>query len=219
MEQRMKENGKYQNYRFRGTINVDEIEPWFDFGTAEPWDDLEVPWLLDNKVRREILIALARSPKTLEELYEKVKFSPKPLLISKEEYECKLQFQWIKETIKNHLLNLEWYNLIRVKENKYEVTFPIISRDSLNDMQEYVFKFAENWIKIVNDTKEEVKRKLEFNKENTKMYGILIEKALEKLYELLKEQNILPDEPNIKLLWAEQLRKIKFEDWLEKNYY
>ncbi len=52
----------------------------------------------------------------------------------------------------------------------------------------------------------------------TKLYGILIEKALEKLYELLKNQNMLPDESNIKILWAEQLRKIKFEDWVEKNF-
>ena len=54
--------------------------------------------------------------------------------------------------------------------------------------------------------------------EKTPLYSILIEKALEKLYELLKNQNLLPDEPNIKVLWAEQLRKIKFEDWVEKNF-
>ncbi|GAJ24668.1 unnamed protein product, partial [marine sediment metagenome] len=54
--------------------------------------------------------------------------------------------------------------------------------------------------------------------EKTNLYSILIEKALEKLYELLKNQNLLPDEPNIKVLWAEQLRKIKFEDWVEKNF-
>ena len=214
----MKENTKYQNYRFRGKINVDEIEPWFDFGTMKPWDELEVPWVLDNKVRREILIILAKSPKTFEELYDNLNFSPKPLLISKDEYECKLKYQWTKEIIKNHLLNLEWYNLVRLKEGKYILTFPIFTMESLNDVEEYVLKFAESWIKVINDTKEEVKKKLSDYEENTNLYSILIEKALEKLYELLKNQNLLPNKPNLKILWAEQLREIKFEDWLEKNF-
>ena len=215
----MKENTKYQNYRFRGKINIDEIEPWFDFGTMQPWDELEVPWVLENKVRREILITLAKSPKSFEELYENLNFSPNPLLISKEEYECKLKYQWDKETIKNHLLNLEWYNLVKLQGNKYTVTFPIFTMESLDDMEEYILKFAEGWVKIVNDTKEKIKKKLDIDEKETKLYGILIEKALEKLYELLKNQNLLPNEPNIKVLWAEQLRKIKFEDWLEKNFY
>lgn len=214
----MKENTKYQNYRFRGKIKVDEIEPWFDFGTMQPWDELEVPWVLENKVRREILISLAKSPKNFEELYENLNFSPKPLLISKEEYECKLKYQWSKETIKNHLLNLEWYNLVKLKEDKYMITFPIFTMESLNDMEEYILKFADSWIKIINDTKEEVKKKLNVYEDKTNMYGILIEKALEKLYELLKNQNLLPDQPNIKVLWAEELRKIKFKDWLEKHF-
>jgi len=214
----MKENTKYQNYRFKGKINIDEIEPWFDFGTTQPWDESEVPWVLDNKVRREILIILAKSPKTFEELYENLNFSPKPLLISKEEYECKLKYQWTKETIKNHLLNLEWYNLVKLQKDKYIVTFPIFTMESLNDIEEYVLKFAESWVKVINDTKEEVKNKLSVYEEKTNLYSVLIEKALEKLYELLKNQNLLLDEPNIKVLWAEQLRKIKFEDWLEKNF-
>ena len=214
----MKENTKYQNYRFRGKINVDEIEPWFDFGTTQPWDELEVPWVLDNKVRREILIILAKNPKTFEELYETLNFSPKPLLISKEEYECKLNYQWPKETIKNHLLNLEWYDLVKLQEDKYVVTFPIFSMESLNDIEEYVLKFAESWVKVIKDTREEIRKKLSVYEEKTNLYGILIEKALEKLYELLKNQNLLPDEPNIKVLWAEQLRQIKFEDWIEKNF-
>ena len=214
----MKENTKYQNYRFRGKISVNEIEPWFDFGTAQPWDDLEVPWVLDNKVRREILIILAKSPKTFEELYENLNFSPKPLLISKEEYDCKIKYQWTKETIKNHLLNLEWYNLVELQGDKYIVTFPIFTMENLNDVEEYVLKFAESWVKVINDTKEEVKKKLNIYGKKKNLYGILIEKALEKLYELLKNQNLLPDEPNIKVLWAEQLRKIKFEDWVEKNF-
>jgi len=214
----MKENTKYHNYRFKGKINIDEIEPWFDFGTAEPWDELEVPWVLDNKVRREILIILAKSPKTFEDLYESLNFSPRPLLISKEEYECKLNYQWTKETIKNHLLNLEWYNLVKLQEDKYTVTFPIFTMESLKDVEEYVLKFAESWVKVINDTKEEIKKKLSVYEEKTNLYGILVEKALAKLYELLKNQNLLPDEPNIKLLWAEQLRKIKFEDWIDKNF-
>ena len=214
----MKENKKYQNYRFRGTINVDEIEPWFDFGTAKPWDDLEVPWVLDNKVRREILITLAKCPKTFEELHENLRFSPKPLLISREEYDCNLKYQWIKETLNNHLLNLEWYNLVRVQDNKYTLTFPIFPMETMNDMEVYVLKFAESWVKVVNDTKEEIKNQLNFYEDKKKLYGILIEKALEKLFELLKGQNLLPNEPNIRLLWAEQLRKIKFEEWLENNF-
>lgn len=214
----MKENTKYQNYRFRGKINVDEIEPWFDFGTTQPWDELEVPWVLDNKVRREILIILAKNPKTFEELYETLNFSPKPLLISKEEYECKLKYQWPKETIKNHLLNLERYNLVKLQGDKYVVTFPIFSMESLNDIEEYVLKFAESWVKVIKDTREEVRKKLSVYEEKTNLYGILIEKALEKLYELLKNQNLLPNETNIKILWAEQLRKIKFEEWVEKNF-
>ena len=177
----MKENTKYQNYRFRGKINVDEIEPWFDFATTQPWDELGVPWVLDNKVRREILIILAKSPKTFEELYENLNFSPKPLLISKEEYECKLKYQWTKETIKNHLLNLEWYNLVKLQEDKYIVTFPIFTMESLNDMEEYVLKFAVSWVKVINDTKEEIKKKLSVYEEKTNLYGILVEKALEKL--------------------------------------
>ncbi len=213
----MKENTKYNNFRFRGKINIDEIQPWFDFGTMQPWDESEIPWVLDNKVRREILIILAKSPKTFEELYENLNFSPKPLLISKEEYECKLKYQWTKETIKNHLLNLEWYNLVKLQEDKYIVTFPIFTIESLNDIEEYVLKFAESWVKVINDTKEEVKKKLNLYEKKNNLYGILIEKALEKLYELLKNQNLLPNEPNIKVLWAEQLRKIKFEEWVKKK--
>ena len=79
----MKENTKYHNYKFVGKINVDENQPWFDFTTAKPWDESEIPWILDNKVRREILIQLSKGPKTFDELYKLVNFSPKPLLISK----------------------------------------------------------------------------------------------------------------------------------------
>ena len=82
----MKENTKYNEYRFVGKINVDEIQPWFDFASSKPWDEGEIEWVLDNKVRREILIRLADGPKTFEELHEIINFSPQPLLISKNEY-------------------------------------------------------------------------------------------------------------------------------------
>jgi len=35
---------------------------------------------------------------------------------------------------------------------------------------------------------------------------------------MLKDQGFLPNIPNIKILWAEELRKIKFEEWLRKNF-
>jgi hypothetical protein len=35
---------------------------------------------------------------------------------------------------------------------------------------------------------------------------------------VLKNQNLIPNEPNTKILWVEQLRKIKFEEWLKKNF-
>ncbi|MFW9882707.1 MAG: winged helix-turn-helix domain-containing protein, partial [Candidatus Thorarchaeota archaeon] len=83
-----------------GKLNIDEIQPWFDFATAKPWDDPEIPWILDNKVRREILIILANGPKTFQEIYERVNFSPKPLLISKEEYDCQISYKWTKKQLK-----------------------------------------------------------------------------------------------------------------------
>lgn len=214
----MKENTKYNSYRFRGKIHIDEIQPWYDFGTAEPWDDPEIPWVLDNKVRREILLILAKSPRSFDKLYQNLNFSPKPLLISKEEYECKIKYQWTEETIKNHLLNLEWYNLIKLQDDIYTVTFPLFTMDNLNDIEEYILKFAENWIKIINNTKEEIENKLGIYEEKTNLYEILVEKAVEKLFELLKNQNLIPNEPNTKVLWAEQLRKIKFDEWLKKNF-
>ena len=44
-------------------------------------------------------------------------------------------------------------------------------------------------------------------------YEILIEKATEKLYIILKKEKLIPDIPNVKALWAEQFRKIKLKDW------
>ena len=201
----MKEETKYNNYRFVGKIDVDEIQPWFDFASNKPWDEGEIPWVVENKVRREILIKLSESPKSFEEIVKSINFSPKPLLISEEEYNCTVSYQWGMETLRNHLMNLEWYNLIQKKDDKYELTFPIIA-------------FAENWIKIIKQLKQEKTIKLGDGKEKSSYFKILIEKAVEKLYELLKKENILPNIPNIKVLWAEQLRKIKFEEWIDKNF-
>jgi hypothetical protein len=214
----MKENTKYNEYRFIGKINVDENQPWFDFATSRPWDDPEIPWVIENKVRREILIILANGPKTFEEIYNNLNFSPMPLLISKKEYECKVKFQWDKVTIENHLLNLEWYHLINHIDKKYELAFPIFNIDTSKNIEKYILKFAENWIKIIKEIKKEIDSNLSPINNKTSLYEILIEKALEKLYELLKNENILSKEPNIKVLWAEQLRKIKFEEWLDKNF-
>ena len=211
----MKENTKYHNYRFIGKINVDEIQPWFDFTTTKPWDDPEIPWILDNKVRREILIKLADGPKSFQVLYENINFSPKPLLISKEEYECKVSYQWTKETIENHLMNLEWYKLINSKENQFELAIPIFSIEKSAKIESFIIKFAEHWIKIVKQLKNEIYNKLGDMKP---MLEVLIEKAVVKLYNLLKEEKLITDEPNIKILWAEQLRKIKFKDWVANNF-
>jgi len=214
----MKENTKYHDYRFVGRINVDEIQPWFDFATSKPWDDPEIPWILDNKVRREILIILTTGPKTFQQIYEKVNFSPKPLLITKEEYECQISYQWTKETIENHLMNLEWYNLIRLINKNYQLTIPVLSTELSEKLEEYIVKFTENWINIIKHIKNQAQEKLKDLDEKTPLYEILIEKSIEKLYQLLKREKLLPDIPNIKALWAEQLRKVKFEEWVDKNY-
>ncbi|MFX0003099.1 MAG: hypothetical protein ACFFAA_05485 [Promethearchaeota archaeon] len=214
----MKENTKYHNFRFVGKINVDEIQPWFDFATAKPWDDPEIPWILDNKVRREILIKLAKGPKTFQEIYESVNFSPKPLLITKEEYDCHISFKWTEETVENHLLNLEWYNLINMKNKHYQLNFPILSIEDNQKVEEFLIKFTQNWITIIKQLKDELKGKIGIFEEITSLYEIIIEKSVEKLYNLLKEENLLPKEPNLKALWAEQLRKIKFEEWVGKNF-
>ena len=214
----MKENTKYHNYRFAGKINVDEIQPWFDFATSKPWDDPEIPWILDNKVRREILIILATGPKTFQEIYENVNFSPKPLLITKEEYDCQISYQWTKKTIENHLMNLEWYGLIKLIDNNYELIIPILSTEESEKLEEYIIKFTENWISIIKQLINEVQEKFRDLDQKTPLYEILIEKAIEKLYFLLKRENLIPDTPNIKVLWAEQLRKVKFKEWVAKNY-
>ncbi|MCK4371119.1 MAG: hypothetical protein KAW03_08635, partial [Candidatus Lokiarchaeota archaeon] len=182
------------------------------------WDDPEIPWILDNKVRREILIILAKGPKTFQQIYEKVNFSPKPLIITKEEYDCQISYQWTKKTIENHLMNLEWYNLIKLIEKKYELTIPILSTEKSEKLEEYIVKFTENWITIIKQLNNEVQEKIGDLDQKTPLYEILIEKSIEKLYDLLKRDNLIPDTPNIKVLWAEQLRKDKFEEWVAKNY-
>jgi len=214
----LKENTKYHNYRFVGKINVDEIQPWFDFTTAKPWDEGEIPWVMENKVRREILIQLSNNPKNFEELYENINFSPKPLIISKEVYECKVKYQWTRKTLENHLLSLEWYSLIKKSSDNYELTFPILSMDKMGQIESYVNKVAEHWIKIIKELKDEISSKLVDIEDKIPIHAILIEKAVEKLYLLLKNENILPDVPNIRALWAEQLREMKFEEWIKKNF-
>ena len=139
----MKEESKYNNYRFIGKIAVDEIQPWFDFASNKPWDEGEIPWVVENKVRREILIKLADNPKSFEEMVKIINFSPKPLLISEEEYDCKVSYQWGTETLRNHLMNLEWYNLIQKQDDKYRLTFPILTIDEIPDIEKYIIAFAE----------------------------------------------------------------------------
>jgi hypothetical protein len=214
----MKENTKYHNYRFIGNIQVDEIQPWFDFTSLKPWDEGEIPWVLENRVRREILITLANGAKSFEELYETINFSPKPLLISEKEHNCNVQYQWTKETLENHLLNLEWYHLIIKNNERYELGLPILKLEDISEIETYIIKFSEAWIKTIKETKNQIQKHMDQNKKNYPLYQILVEKAVEKLYELLKNEEILPNEPNIKTLFAEQLRSIKFEEWVAKNF-
>ena len=215
----MKEETKYNNYRFVGEIKVDEIQPWFDFDKAKPWDEMEVPWPLENKVRREILIKLATGPKTYDELYKRINFSPKPLLISRDEYKPQVKYQWTHQTLKNHLLNLEWYDLIKKSGDTYQITIPIIHMEREQEIERYISKVAEKWISVLNEIKEEAREKFkDIDHEKAPLFSVLVEKAVEKLFAMMKAEKLLPDRPNIKTLWAEQLRKIKFEDWVAKHF-
>ena len=214
----MKENTKYHDHLFNGKIIVDEIQPWFDFGTGKPWDDPEIPWVLDNKVRREILIILSKGPKSLQEIHESTNFSPKPLLIESSQYTPTVRYQWSEATIQNHLMNLEWYHLIKNIDDKYELTFPIFNHQQNNQLNEYSLKFAEYWINIVSDMKAEFQKSYSRFDEQPELLEIIINKAVNKLYELLKARKMLPDESNLKALWAEQIRAIKFEDWVKKSF-
>jgi DNA-binding transcriptional ArsR family regulator len=215
----MKEKTKYNDYRFVGNIQVDEIQPWFDFDKAKPWDEMDVPWPLENKVRREILIRLAEGPKTFIELAQTMRFSPKPILIEDTEYKPTVKYHWSDEVLENHILALEWYNLIHKQDDKYKLTIPVLKKDKINDIENYVLKFAERWLDIVNDLKDEIEHRYKgLGHERAPKYSVLIEKAVEKLYQLMKKEGLIPDEPNIRTLWAEQLREIKFEDWVKKNF-
>ncbi len=215
----MKENSKYSEYRFLGKISTDEILPWYDFVTGKPWDDPEIPWVLDNKVRRQILIFLSNGSKTFEEIYQNLNFIPHPLLINEEEYKTKVKYQWTDQTLENHLLNLEWYNLIRKSENKYEILFPILGLEKLKDLDQIISSIAYKWLDVLKDVNDKIKNNLERIKiQKLDLSRILIEKIVEKLYENLKKENIIPDIPNIKSLWAEQLRNVKFEEWIKNNF-
>ncbi len=214
----MKENTKYHDHLFNGKRVIDEIQPWFDFGTGKPWDDPDIPWVLDNKVRREILIILSKGPKNLKEIHQKTNFSPKPLLISSSQYNPTVKYQWSEETILNHLMNLEWYNLIKLIGDKYELTFPIFNHLENEKLENYAVKFAEYWIKIIIDMKKDFQKAYSKYDEQAELLEIIIDKAVNKLYDLLKEQKMLPNESNLKALWAEQIRTIKFEDWVKKTF-
>ena len=208
----MKETSKYNSYRFVGTIKIDEIMPWFDFDKGKPWDESEVPWVLENKVRREILLKLAHlGPQDFEEIYKQINFSPNPLLINPEEYEVSVNYQWDREVIQNHLLNLELYGLVQSDGQKYRVNFPVLTSNKLKNLERYTIKFAHHWIEIIRQMK------LELEEQGIKI-EILIEKTVDQLYSLLKKEKMLPNTPNIKNIWAEQLRDIKFEDWVKKNF-
>ncbi len=216
----MKEETKYNQYRFKGKITVDEIQPWFDFDRGKPWDEREVPWPLENKVRRQILIQLAhKGPMSFEEIYDEVNFSPKPILISEQEYKTGVKYQWNKETLENHLLNLEWYSLITKKEDKYLTTFPVLDVKNLNEIDKYIELLAEKWNVIIKEEKEKIEEELnKFDSDNAPLFEIILERTLEKLHLMLKKEGMLPDKPNLKALWAEQLRDIKFEEWVKKNF-
>jgi hypothetical protein len=214
----MKENTKYNKYRFSGKIIIDQIQPWFDFGTAKPWDDPEIPWVLDNKVNREILTVLSKGPKTFEEIYEKLQFSPKSLLITQDEYHPQVHYQWEKDSIKNHLSNLEWYRLISKKNEKYTINFPILNIEDNIQLNQQAKKLVEEFLKPLNKSREEVTEQLQSNTNISEIYSLLIEKLSEELFLLLKEKGVLPDEPYIKTLWAEQLREEDFEEWVKKYY-
>ncbi|MBY9008127.1 MAG: hypothetical protein KGD63_15410 [Candidatus Lokiarchaeota archaeon] len=215
----MKENSKFNEYRFQGKIVVDDIQPWFDFATGSPWDEPEIPWVIDNKVRRQILVLLSKSSMTFEELYTMINFTPKPLIISEDEYHTNVKYQWSKQTLENHLLNLEWYKLIRKSRNKYESMVPILDYENASNIDNYVVKITDKWLSIIKEIKDDISYKIKYNGEpKIHTLTILLEKVIEKLYESLKKENLLPNIPNIKSLWLEQLRKIKFNEWVSKNF-
>jgi len=129
-----------------------------------------------------------------------------------------VRYQWSEDTILNHLMNLEWYNLIKTDKNKYKLTFPIFNYQENHQLEEFAVKFAENWIKVVSDMKREFQKSYTDFEEKPELLEIIINKSVNKLYELLKVENLLPNESNLKALWAEQIRTLKFEDWVKKAF-
>ena len=115
-------------------------------------------------------------------------------------------------------MNLEWYSLIKLTEDKYELTIPILSTEKSDKLEEYIVKFTTNWITVIRQLYNEVQEEFRDPEEKSTLLEILIEKSIEKLYTILKGEKLVPDIPNIKVLWAEQLRTIKFEDWIAKNF-
>jgi hypothetical protein len=87
----------------------------------------------------------------------------------------------------------------------------VLTINDLYNLEEITLRIAHNWIEIIR------KMKLELEEQGIK-YEILIEKTVEQLYSLLKEEKMLPNIPNIKNLWTEQLRESKFEDWVKTNF-
>ena len=99
------------------------------------------------------------------------------------------------------------------------MTFPVLDVDKINDLEKYVEIFANHWVEIIKTTKEQVNKEFsELIKDGKTLYQILIDRAIEKLYELLKKEKLLPDEANLKVLFAEELRKTKFEDWVLETF-
>jgi len=214
----MKENTKYNQYRFSGKIFIDQIQPWFDFGTAKPWDDPEIPWVLDNKVNRDILTILSKGSKSFNEIYETLQFSPKPLLITQEEYKPNIQYKWSKESIRNHLSNLEWYNLISLKTGKYSINFPILNLEDNIKLNKEAKKLVEEYLKPYGTSNENISKLIQSAINTSEIYSLLIDKIVDEFFLLLKQKGIIPDEPNIKTLWAEQLREESFEEWVKKYF-
>ncbi|MFW9936206.1 MAG: hypothetical protein ACFFD5_01010 [Candidatus Thorarchaeota archaeon] len=214
----MKENTKYNQYRFSGKIFIDHIQPWFDFGTAKPWDDPEIPWVLDNKVKRDILTILSKGSMSFDEIYESLQFSPKPLLITQKEYKPNIQYKWSKDTIRNHLSNLEWYNLISLKNGKYSINFPILNLEDNTKLNKEAKKLIEEYLKPYAKSDEQISKLIQSNMNTSEIYSLLIDKIVDEFFLLLKQKGIIPDEPNIKILWAEQLREENFEEWVKKYF-
>jgi hypothetical protein len=215
---KMKENTKYNQYRFSGKIYIDQIQPWFDFGTAKPWDDPEIPWVLDNKVNREILTYLSKGSKPFDEIYKNLQFSPKPLLITQDEYKPNVHYEWTKESIRNHLSNLEWYNLISLKNGNYTINFPILNLEDNIKLNQQAKELAEEYIKSLVKSKEEINELIQSNINTSEVYSLLLDRMVDEFFLLLKEKGIIPDEPNIKTLWAEQLREESFEEWVKRYF-